>query len=385
MKDPNTHLLFITLVHPDLLPPIYAAAQVVRDLGFHVTVVCSDSTVNSNTDIGENINIISCGKYIGQNFTARGKVRKSIKAESVKALKNNAKAIVSFCPFSYLLALQIGGSTPVIYNALEVANYSWTDFKRSPLTAVRNYRAINAIHKAALVATPTIQRSAWLAGRANVNRMPFTIQNTVYYKEQEADAALFKQTVPHHFQGKTIMLYTGAINATLGVLDLVKGFDLLADENCCLILTRVSDNAYCNELKAFVAASKLSANILLLPNVPREVMLALQQNANIGITFAREIYDLIETQMIAPNKIGEYLFSGLYLVGSDVVYMRQFEEAGIASLARSLDKADIADALRNASQKFKDATLPARIRNFTRDYYCMQHQLKPITDYLQQL
>ena len=155
------HLLFITLVHPDLLPPVYASAQAARDLGYVVSVVSSDSTVESNVDMGANVRLVTCGKYIAQVFSVRRQVRSKIRTESVAVLGNgNVKAIICFCPFSYLLALKIAGDRPVIYYALEVANYSWRDFKRSPLTTFRNFRTIRNLHRAAVLATPTVQRSA---------------------------------------------------------------------------------------------------------------------------------------------------------------------------------------------------------------------------------
>ena len=375
----------VTLVHPDLLPPVYASALTLRDNGYRISIVCVDSTVTSYIDLGDNIQLITCGKYMGQPFAQRNKVRNEIYQAVKKAYTPDTIAIISFCAFSYLLSLKFKQQLPALFIALEVENYSWTELKRSPITTYRNWRSIRKIKEASLVATPSIQRSAWLAGRANMDKMPVTIQNSAYIQPMDKNTQLFRKVVPAHFADKTIMLYTGAVNSTLGVFDLVKGFDQLADPGCALIITRVGEDAYSNEIKKFVAASAWKDNILLLPNLPREQMLAIQCNANIGVTFVRETASDIKTQMLAPNKVGEYLASGLFLVGSNVVYMQQFKDAGIAALAESLSPVDIAGALKAAKSRMDKPGTAESIIDFTRNTFSMQQQLKPVINFLQQL
>ena len=160
---------------------------------------------------------------------------------------------------------------------------------------------------------------------------------------------------------------------------------MLADEQCALILTRVTDNEYNKLIKKFVSTSNIKDNILLLPNLPREQMLAIQNNAHIGITFVMETTNAIKTQMIAPNKIGEYLASNLFLVGSDVAYMKQFEAAGVAVLTKSLVAFDIAETLKLAKSKIEDKTTLQKIMEFTINIFSMQQQLLPVTEFLKKL
>ena len=379
-------VVFVTLVHPDLLPPVYASARVLADLGYEVPIVSSDSTVASNVVLGAGVSLHTCGKYIGSKYGARRAVRNRILAALKRECAGRPAAIVCFCAFSYLAALQVAGGIPVIYIALEITDFGMAELRRSPLTAIRNWKTLRKVPKAHLVATPTVQRSAWLAGRARLQQMPLTVQNTGYSAPDRQDYALFSAIVPQHLQGKTMLLYTGAVNATLGVLDMVKGFARLKNgSHCCLAITRFGDNAYCREIRTFIDQAGIADRVVLLPNLPREQMEALQQNAHVGITFVKEEPGKIKTYMIAPNKVGEYLANGLFVLGSDVEYMRQFRSAGVAVLTPSLEPDAIAATMEEAVRHVATGNMKSRISDFVRTEFSMQVQFGPVAAYIDKL
>ncbi len=378
-------ILLLTLVHPDFLPPVLASAQVLRDEGHQVHILTFDSFVPSDVAPGDGITIESVGKHHDIKLSQRIQIRQVYTARASQLINDGCEAVIAFCAFTLLAALSVRTKqTPVIYHALEVADFMWGSVKRSPLSQYNNWRALRNAHKADLVATPTVQRSAWLAGRAHLHRMPVTILNAAYLPQTPpADSSeTFRSVVPGHLWGKKIVLYTGAVNARLCIMELVQAFCAVNDADSALVLTGIKDNQYCNEVKNFVATSNCKERIALLPYVTRDEMLALQANAHIGVNLVRENEQDVESKMMAPNKVGEYLVRGLYLLGTEAVYMRQFAMQGIASLAATPAADDVAVALKDALIAISDGSYKARVNEFVREYYCMQVQMRPIIEFL---
>lgn len=378
-------ILLLTLVHPDFLPPVYATAQTLRDLGYNIHILTFESFVPADLDVGENIVIETVGKHHGIGTAARLRLRRQYTARAKELSGKNPRAIIAFCAFSYLCALKVKGPRPVIYSALEMSDFILEVFLRSPLSNYNNLRALRRVHKADLVATPSIQRSAWLAGRCHLDFLPHTVLNTAYLqaKTDDKNYSAFQKLVPGHFLQKKIVLYTGAVREHLCVLELVQAFDMANDDNSALVITGIKDNPYCNSIKEYVQKSKSRERIQLLPFVTRAEMLALQSNANIGVCLTREYDDNVESKMMAPNKVGEYLAKGLYLLGVNTAYMMPFQMKGIAALAESLEPADISNAIKKALVAVEDRRYRDTIGQFVKEYFCMQQQLKPIITFLQ--
>ncbi len=378
-------ILLLTLVHPDFLPPVYACAQTLRDVGYDIHILTFDSYVPSEINLGGNIALESIGKHHDTPFFQRWSLRRKYTGRVGELIDINTAAIIAFCPFSFLTGLKFRASTPVIYFAMEIADFTTKFFSRSPLSHLNNLMALHSLSKASLVATPSVQRSAWLAGRSHLDVMPQTIFNTAYYSESEAAKPTyetFKSIVPQHFLNKNIVLYTGAVNERLCVFELVKAFDLLGDSSAALVVTGMKDNEYCNSIRQFVAQSKVKENIKLLPYVSREEMLALQANAHVGACLVREYDDNIASKMIAPNKVGEYLNKGLFILGVKGIYMNLFETAGVGALAETPSVEDISGTLKKVMEQADLANNKQMIVSFVKNYYCMQKQAAPIINFL---
>jgi len=383
----NKKILFLTLVHPDFLPPVYAIGQVLRDEGYEVHILTFDSYVPSEFDLGAGIVVESVGKHHGVGLAERLKLRRKYTKRAKQLVDEKPLAIIAGCPFTFLCALKIKGRTPLVYHAIEVADFIAALFLKSPISHFNNLLALKRVHKADMVATVSVQRSAWLAGRCHLEFMPYSILNTAYLpaKPADRDYDTFKKIVPADFLDKKIVLYTGAVNSHLCTMELVKAFDLVHDEGSALVVTGIKDNAYCNEIKAFVENCRSKDRIKLLPYVTRTEMLALQANSDIGVCLAKEYDDNVESKMMAPNKVGEYLAKGLYLLGIRNEYLMQFKMKGIASLSASPEPEDIGVAIKEAlvavdNKEYKDV-----IKAFVVDYFCMQQQAKPIVNFLKRI
>jgi hypothetical protein len=86
--------------------------------------------------------------------------------------------------------------------------------------------------------------------------------------------------------------------------------------------------------------------------------------------------------MIAPNKVGEYLNKGLFLLSVKSEYMKLFEANKIATLTQDLSAESIKNALLQALERTKTEDYKAEIRRFVNENYCMQIQAEPIIKYL---
>jgi glycosyltransferase involved in cell wall biosynthesis len=380
-------ILLLTLVHPDFLPPVYAVGQVLRDLGLDIHILTFDSFVPAELDLGSNILVETLGKHYNSDLLERIKLRKKFTDRAREIIREQPAAIISFCPFSFTSGLKIKDNTPLIYIVLEIADFILPVFLNSPLSNLRNLKALKKLHKADFVATPSIQRSAWLAGRCHLSFMPQTILNTAYLpKEDEPDSFdTYKAMVPEDFLDKKIILYTGAVNDEHCILELVRAFDLVNDTQSALIITGIKENEYCNRIRKLVEKSNNENRIKLFPYVTRAQMLALQANANIGVCLSKEDQGSVRTKMIAPNKVGEYLYQNLFILGLSSEYLRPIEMKGIAALSETSTPVEISKAIRKALTAVNQNDLKKNIRAFVKDYYCMQQQLKPLIYYLNEI
>ena len=381
----KNNILFLTLVHPDFLPPVYAHAQVLRDKGYKIHILTFDSYVPSAFDLGANIELETVGKHFGISMSQRMALRKKFTERAKQLANKETLSIMAFCSFSFLCALKIKNKIPLLYNAIEIGDVDLSKLLKSPLSNYRNLLALKNIHKADLVATPSVQRSAWLAGRCRLGFMPYTIMNTVYLPgKEEAHNTLpaFKEVAPEGFLNKKIIIYTGAVNADQCIYELVQAFELVNDGLSALIITGFKDNEYCNGIRKYVGQCAAASRILLLPYVTRNQMLALQANAHIGVCFSKIIKNNIESYMIAPNKVGEYTAKKLYILGLEQEYLKPLEIQNMASLAKNPTPKDISIAMIKSLQAVSEQGFTARMDKFLKDFFCMQKQLDPVVKFL---
>ncbi len=377
-------ILLLTLVHPDFLPPVYAIAQVLRDENYNIHILTFDSLVPAQIDLGANIELETLGKHYNSNTLDRLRLRNKFRKRAKQLAKENPFAIIAFCPFSFNCGLKIKNNNPLIYFALEIADFILPVFFHSPLSNYRNLKALQNIKKADIVVTPSIRRSAWMAGRCHLNTMPYTVLNTAYMTGNDDGNKLdiFNEIVPSEFLNKKIILYTGAVNTEHCILELAEAFDIVNNEQSALIITGIKDNEYCDLVKAFVEKCNSRKRILLFPYLTRVQMLSLQSNAHIGVCFEKEYQNNVRSKMAAPNKVGEYISKNLYIIGLQNEYLRVFEMIGIASLAKATDPKAISNAIIDALIAVNESDYKIRVQNFFKNYYCMQQQLTPIIKYL---
>ncbi len=380
-------LLLLTLVHPDYLPPVYAIAQVLRDEGYDIHILTFDPFGPSQPQLGHHITIESVGKHHGIGLMQRLAIRRRYTVRAATLAASGMSALVSFCSFTFLCALRVKRSVPLVYHSLELADCSWSTLRRSPLSQFKNLVAIHRVAKADFISTASAQRSAWQVGRSRLHHMPYTILNTVYLPPQPLPSYQneFKTMMPEEHRGKKVVLYMGSVNAQNCVIELVKAFGAVNDTHSVMVIAGIKENEYGDEVRrTAVATPGCTGRVVFFPFVKGAEKDALQANAHIGVCLSNEDQNNAESMMTSPNKVGEYLAKGLFLLASDTEYMRPLGMKGVAALSRSNTEVGIAHALRIALQAVEAPGCRNAILGFVKEYYCMQQQAQPLVRFIKE-
>lgn len=371
--------LMLSLVHPDFLAPLYSMAQVLGDNGMRVDIFSFSSKAGGRPVLPPEIVLHDCGRHAGtlsQRVTARRSFRRAVR-NAVRT--DRPQLVIASCPFSLLLACEVAGATiPVLYFSFELYDADWAGLLRSPASTMRNWRALRLARRANVVCTPSPERSTWLARRAKLPVAPFTVLNAPYAgthraRDTGADA---RALLPAAFRDRPLVVHTGNVTRTQCVSELIDSIDDWPAD-AALVVTNVGDSPYAMQLRRRVASSHRAADILLLPLLPRDHMLAVQHLGTVGACFIRP-GDNLESSMPAPNKVGEYLHAGLRIVGLDTPYLRMVAEHDVAVLTPDLEPSSIGHAISNALQRAAAPDARKHIRDVAATWYSMNVQFQPV-------
>jgi len=380
-----SHVLILSLVHPDFLAPLYSISQVLRDHGHFVDLFCFSSPAKGKVELRKGITIHDYGAHAGNALQRyRQRRRLALGARDWMAA-HQATAVFASCPFSLLLGLRIAGRrVPVVYISFEVYEPRLTNVFRSPATTVRNWRARRAVSAATVVCAPSEQRARWLQQQAQLSRLPIVLLNAPYGQgasvTHQQRLALRTELVPATLRGKRLVLHTGKVSATQGVLELVESVQHWPDD-AALVVTRMASDDYCWAVRDSAAKSVRRTDIALLPMLSREDMLALQSISDIGVCLLREGTNLT-TDLPAPNKVGEYLHAGLFVVGTQSAFLAELERRGIALSVTSLNPEAVARGVSEALERVAKADWPSKVRDQVNRWYRMEVQLEPVVSAL---
>ena len=373
-------ILYLSLVHPDFLPSIYSVAHVIAEAGHAVRILSFDSPAPGRFNTRAGIEMTGCGSHDG-TLRHRARARSRFRRVLRSLLDSEPPSVVvTACPFSYLQALRfVPQSIPIIYQAFETYPASVRDFRHSPFTTWRNWRALRQLGRAALVCTPSPERSGWLMAYAGLSSLPATILNVPSWRETLLDDRPDHGEavpLPAAVADKHVVINTGRVNATQATLELVESVAAWPDD-ACLVVTNVGDTAYDRSIRAARDRSARRSDIVLLPMVSRAAMRWLQKRAAIGVCLMRTTSSL-EAIMPAPNKVGEYLHAGLLIVGNRTAYLDRLRAHGVVEIAEGLEGEAIAAAVIAAVRSVRGGNARARVRTIARSWYCMEVQALPI-------
>jgi hypothetical protein len=219
--------------------------------------------------------------------------------------------------------------------------------------------------------------------QAGLSELPRTVLNCPYIGEDAGrlDVEAVDDLLPPHFNDGVLVVNTGRVSRTQGVVELVESVTLWPDD-ARLVVTGVGDSEYAREVRRRAEQSPRRDDIRLLPMIPRAAMLALQQRAHVGICLLRKD-DEPATRMPAPNKVGEYLQWGMVIVASRLPFLDQLEQRDVGELTDELEPSQIGAAVRRAVERARRRETRSDTQRVARGWLNMEVQAAPILDLLE--
>jgi hypothetical protein len=372
-------VLILSRVHPDLLPSLYSVSEVLRDRGAEVHLITFSSPTAASQGLGDGIQIHDCGSF-GDNLRTRIAARRRFRRFLRSWLgTHRPRAILAACPFAYLEGLRFRqASAPLVFLFYEMYDANLKILRRSPATAIRNWRALRSLGEATLVCTPSPERAGWLVGRAGLDRLPAVVLNSPArsLERTPADSRAVLKRLPAGIRGRPLVINTGGMSPSRAVKELVASVEYWQSD-AALLLTNADDTPYGADVRRLAQSSRRRDDIVLLPLLPRGELLALQRMAAVGMNL-QPSDDNLDIMFPAPNKISEYVHAGLVIVASESLFTNRLVERGLAVVAKSLDPREIAAAVDTALVKAQCADTKSRVLSAARDWYCMDVQLAPV-------
>lgn len=361
-------ILLATYTHPDFLPPVYEFYSVLAALGHQPIIVCTESYAQESLSTMYNVQAIK--NTYKKSFWGRLKYRNALQNAIREYAMSDIELVISFCENSFLMvdkSMQ-GKKARHFHHSLEVYECRLSDFRRSFLSTWRRYRYVKKLHSCELVASPSYERSGWLTATAGLKTAVHTILNCQTISQDDLDFIAHKVSVK---RDAVTIIHTGGVNDTRSVLELVVGFHRAAIPNSELIITNTSESAYCKKIKDYMQTNGIQ-NIKLYGKVSRDELIQLQKTSDIGVCFMKPKENL-GSQMLAPNKIGEYLKYGLHILTVDMTYLDIFNQ-GFTKVLDINDSEQVGQQLVIAVEKYKSQTAD-EFRNIL-SWYNMKHQMR---------
>ena len=367
----------LSLVHPDFLAPLYAIAELLAEAGCEVDIFSAASIAPGHAPLPENVRIHECGVPSGRlaaRLSTRRGLRRSVNAWTSQ---RSPRALLACCPFSYLEALRAArGRIPVVYWVFELYETAWRGFPRSPLTILRNRRALRRMGQCDLVCAPTAERAGWLLRAGALDRLPAVVLNCPLPRAEQGAFDAWPEWLPSRFREGPIVLNTGNIGPTHCVPDLIATLPEWPAESR-LVITNVGDSPHGRVLRELAERSPRREDILLLPTIPRADMLLLQRLSQVGVCLMRRTESL-ETIMPAPNKVAEYVHAGLVVLAFANSITSRLEGEGLAVIIEEREQPPIAEGVRRALRLACDGDARSRAKQVAGDWYNMRKQGAPI-------
>lgn len=366
-------IILATYTHPDFLPPVYEFYSVLTKQGHDVRIISSES--DAQESLQHNYQMLTIKNTFGSGALQKIKYRTELEGIFMKEA-SLAEIVISFCEVSFLMIDKAHKAHNFrhLHHSLEMYSVSFTDFKRSPLSTLRKLRYLNRIKNCEFVSTPSYERSGWFTAICKFKTPTNTILNCQYI--DESDILNLKDKVSRK-GGTTTIVHTGGVNDTRSVFELVAAFHEAQIPNTKLIITNVRDNTYCKTIREYVSKHTIT-NIELLGPVSREELVEIQKNADIGICFMKQ-GQALDSKMLAPNKIGEYLKYGLSIIATDAPYYDIFTKS-IFLVNDIKNKSDVVSSLKLAVQSIENSSKNNNIEilKWYNMEYQMRHLLKTI-------
>lgn len=311
------------------IPPVLSAINILCDLKYNVVSISTGIT-KSNAELlkrrGVDVNVVN--DYKGTN-----KFKKLISYHLYK--KQVFRLIEKYAKKEPVL-LWIEGAYTILALGTAIKKYKYI-LQISELHESYKYQ-LNAIKRvigeAQAVFMPEYNRTVLYKLWFKLKKRPTVLPNKPYAFPTEEDFVKVKEEykdVINKLANKKIILYQGHICADRDLSGIAKAVESL-NNDYILLLMGLDHGGFVEKYKS------ITSKILYIGNVPAPYHLIFTSMARVGILSYND--DVLNNLYCAPNKIFEYSYYGLPMIGNDIPGLRYSVEAYGAGLLVDFDNVE---------------------------------------------
>lgn len=353
-------------------PPVKSLVDILLDLGHEVIIICYDHYGYAK----EKENNLNCkvigldelkrnGKFsrLGNIIFMKRKVRKRVSElmNSCNLIWTTTDSTVSLLGkelYKYknhvMQLMELVDDTPILYYKIF---YKLGLHKKIPVHLDRYAK------RAKCVVVPEINRGYILKAMWELNKLPHILPNKPYkIKLDNPDSSVLKIVEKLKKCGKKILLYQGVFLKERKLEEFADAARILGNEYVFCIMGRDTE-----ERKQLCVKYP---DIIYIPFIAPPYHLLITQISHIGIlTYYPTADDLprkLNVLYCAPNKIYEYAYSGLPMVGNNIPGLSQiFDKYSIGKCFNELNAESIVKAVCAIEQNYN--AMQGNCRNFYDD------------------
>lgn len=285
--------------------------------GYEVDVYCLKSKELNHNEIREQINLIRFGfisnklinflsAYFFMFFYSLNKKIDCIHAHDANAL-----------PIAYLIALIKG--VPFIYDSHELWSQSHHSISSKYILNFIAFMEKFFAKKAKRIITVSHSIEKYLEKHFDVQNIAVVRNIPSYVHEGTYDILREKFNIN---QESKICLYQGVISESRGVELIIKAAINICNKNKDIHFFFLGDGPYLDELKTIVTNERLETRIHILGKINQDDLLKYTMSADIGIHAITN--SCLNHEYCLPNKVFEYIHSGLVLVVTNLFELNNF-------------------------------------------------------------
>jgi len=321
----------LMLVHSDFIHDnrVNREAKALIDAGYEVVCAC----------VGFNLPDYSDGtKLISFKPTALKGKKKFIDVIRFfgRVIKNEAYDIIHAHDLDGLTAagFYADNNTPIIYDSHELYLDSISLYNRPFTRWMWSLLERRYIKKASLVVTVCDSIANILQKKYSLNKTPIVIRNfTDPFEHHSEKTKLSEKTENLASKMDGVLLYHGVVREGRGLRFLIELLE--AKQNWGAVIC--GDGPMLEELKKLVTQKKLSSRILLPGLINRTELVSILPHLKAGLCYIEPLAPSYYYSL--PNKLAEYIHSGLPVLGSDLPEIKAIIEAySIGKIATTLDE-----------------------------------------------
>lgn len=337
-------------------PPVKSLVDILIDLGHTVTIICYDRYGYANNS--ENCEVISLDEFKKNGKISRLKnvflMKRKVRGR-VAELMNNCDLIWTTTDSTVsLLGKDLFKYKKHVMQLMELVTDTsisyYKIFYKLGLNKKFTVHLDRYAKKAKCVVVPEINRAHILTAMWELDRLPYVLPNKPYrIKLDNPDNSVLEIIEKLKNSGKKILLYQGVFLKERRLNEFADATRMLGSEYVFCIMGRDTE-----ERKQLCAKYP---DIIYIPFITPPYHLLITQIAHIGIlTYyptADNLPEKLNVVYCAPNKIYEYAYSGLPMIGNNIPGLSQpFEKYNIGECFDELSAVSIAKAITEIEKEY---------------------------------